>query len=115
MEEFFEYFQIPKIEYKEPGRCVDDNGEICEWYISYDYPSIEPVFFDLLNYYNTLLNGKPLMVDNITEYKLCKALADAILERVKELEKETDVTQEKQDIYDILEDYYCFARRKELS
>ena len=51
MEEFFEYFQIPKIEYKEPGRCVDDAGEICEWYISYDYPSIEPVFFDLLNYY----------------------------------------------------------------
>ena len=86
MEEFFEYFQIPKIEYKEPGRCVDDAGEICEWYISYDYPSIEPVFFDLLNYYNTLLNGTPLMVDNITEYKLCKALADAILERVKELE-----------------------------
>ena len=55
------------------------------------------------------------MVDNITEYKLCKALADVILERVKELEKETDVTQEKQDIYDILEDYYCFSRRKELS
>ena len=104
--EFFEYFDIPKIEYREPGRTVDDNGDVCEWYIDYDYPSAEPVFMDLLNYYNTQLGGTPLSVDNITEYKLCKVLLDAILKRVKEIEVEQGITFEKDDIKEIFTDFY---------
>lgn len=106
LNEFFEYFNIPKIEYREPGRTVDDNGDICEWYIDYDYPSVEPVFMDLLNYYNMQLGGTPLFVDNITEYKLCKVLADAVLKRVLEMSLEGDVEIEKQEIREIFTDYY---------
>lgn len=104
--EFFEYFNIPKIEYREPGRTVDDNGDICEWYIDYDYPSIEPVFMELLNYYNVQLDGDRLSVDNMTEHKLCEVITDAILARVKELSKETDVTMEKADIREIFTDVF---------
>ena len=104
--EFFEYFNIPKIEYREPGRTVDTLGDIAEWYVDYDYPSVEPVFMDLLNYYNTCLGGTPLSVDNITEYKLCKVLTDAVLKRVLEMSLEEDVEMEKQDIREIFTDYY---------
>lgn len=105
-EEFYELFNIPKIEYKQPGRTVDDNNEICEYYIDYQYPPTEPVFFELLNYYNTCLWGKLFNVQDITEFSLCNTLRENIVKRILELSKTQDTSEELQDIYDIFNDYY---------
>lgn len=112
-EEFYELFNIPKIEYTSPGRTVDEDGEICDYYIEKEYPSIEPVFFELLNYYNTSLLGEAFAVEEISEFTLCNALRERIVCRVMELSKTADVSEEIQDIYDILDDYYCFKGEQE--
>lgn len=98
MDKFFEYFEIPKVEYEEPGRDVDDEGNIASWYVTELYPDVEPHVIDLLDYYNTWLNGNPLCIDNITPYKLCKVVCDAVLNKIKAISLVEDVEDYKQDI-----------------
>lgn len=107
-DEFFEFFNIPKIEYKEPGRTVDDNGDICEWYVDYIYPSIEPVFMDLLHYYYGNLHGNKIFISGcIDSYSLCNTLSDAIIGNIKDAEASgLDMSDERADIKEIFEDYY---------
>lgn len=101
---FYETFGINKLEVREPGRTVDNDGEICEWYIDYQYPSIEPVFFDLLNIYEVQYNG-PAFVINITEHNLKQCLIKKILELYNNLEQ--NIKKEfKQDIKDTFVEYY---------
>lgn len=112
-EEFYELFKIPKIEYTSPGRTVDDEGEICDYYIEKEYPSIVPVFFELLNYYATSLGGETFAVEEVSEFTLCNTLREKMVNRVLELSKTADVSEEIQDIYDILEEYYGFEGDQE--
>ena len=104
MDKFFEIFEIPKVEYRTPGRTVDDEGEICEWYVERDYPSIEPVYFDLLNLYEVQYNGVPLTV-NLKEYDLRKTLQDALVKLYEEQTEEIK-SELKADIQEIFKDYY---------
>lgn len=105
MDKFFEIFEIPKIEYRTPGRTYDCEGELCEWYVERDYPSIEPVYFDLLNLYEVQYNGEPLTV-NLKEYDLRKTLQDALVKLYEE-ETDTEIKLElKADIQEIFKDYY---------
>lgn len=108
MNSFYEYFNIPKINYYSPGRTYDSEGNCCEYYIEMCYPSIEPVYFQLLVFYNHYLDGTPLTCTDIDSHSLCNQLTSAILQRVQELEQTQDVLEEKQEVYDIFEDYYCF-------
>lgn len=104
MNKFFEYFNIPKIEYREPSRTW--SGDEVDYYVEYDYPSAEPVICDLINYYNMQLNGKSISIENLTESNLCKTVCMAILARVKELSKTHNVEIEKEDIRAIFIDVY---------
>lgn len=101
---FFEIFEIPKIKYETPGRVEDNDGEICEWYIEEDYPSIEPVFFDLLCYYETYLWGKEKNT-KLNSYELKHDLIKIILEEYNNTEG--DLKKEiKRDIQEIFSDCY---------
>lgn len=108
MNKFFEYFNIPKIEYREPGRVVDDEGELAEWYIDYDYPSVEPVFMDLLHYYYGNLHGNRLFISGAIEpYILCNTLSEAILGLFLDAEeKGLDMSEEKEEVREIFTDFY---------
>ena len=76
--DFFELFEIPKIEYREPARVEDCNGDICEWYVTEDFPSIEPIFFDLLNIYEVQYNGNPIVI-NLTAFDLKNYLQEGLI------------------------------------
>ena len=103
MNRFFEVFEIPKIEYREPGRAVDDDGEVCEWYIDYDYPSIEPVFFDLVNLYNVHYTGREVNCPLI-ETNLKKCIMQSLLDLNDVLDDDLKA-ELKRDIQDIFKDY----------
>lgn len=107
MDEFFEYFNIPKIEYRSPSRTW--SGDEVDYYVEYYYPPVEEVFFDLLNYYNMQLNGEPLTIIGMNETKLCHVLTGAILNRVKEL------GYGKEDIKEIFDEVFSniYERREE--
>lgn len=108
IDEFHESFNIPKIEYKQPGRTVDDDGDICEWYTWEDYPSIQPVFMELLNYYYGNLHGtKIFMSCEITPQNLCCTLVEAIIGNIEDsIKRGINMEDEIQDIRDIFTDYY---------
>lgn len=105
MDKFYEYFNIPKVEYREPGRVYDDDGELCEWYISEEYPSLTPVFFELLHYYYGNLHGDELPLTEMRANTLLETLTTALVERVMLLEQEHDMSDEKNDIKEIILDY----------
>ena len=103
-EEFFKLFEVGKIEYRTPGRTVDDEGEICEWYVEREYPPIEPVFFDLLNLFVQYNYDKTIYCP-LREYSLCLNLVQGLMELHSELNEELK-EELKRDIQDIFTDYY---------
>lgn len=96
---FFELFEIPKVEYKEPSRMVDNNGDICAWYVNEDYPIIEDVFFDLLNLYEVQYNGQ-IISTNLSEYDLKSNLMKCLVNLYDALNDELK-QQLKIDVQDI--------------
>lgn len=109
--QFYELLNIPKIEYTTPGRCVDDDNEICDYYCEYHYPSILPVFFDVLDYYLYYMNGEPFGLREVSTPKLCKKLQNKVVERLLYLSNYHSIEQEQQELYDIFDDYYYFEGR----
>lgn len=115
MDEFYEYFNIDKVEIQTPGRDWSDDG-LSSWYIEKVYPSIEELFFDLLDFYNIELDGMPLKLENITRDSLCELLEDSILARMKQLEKEgKDLKDEKDYVKQLFEDLNSFYVEEELN
>ena len=102
--EFYKLFEIKKIDYKEPGRVVDDNGDICEWYIDKGYPDIEPIFFDLLNIYRVQYSGKEVY-GAYTESNLKKGLMQCLVD-LYQISDDSIKEELKKDIQFEFEDYY---------
>ena len=98
--EFYRIFEIPKIKITLPGRDIDDNGDICSWYVEEVYPDIEPFFFELLDYYNSTQEELYVMELNLTRDNLVKIL----LTRLIDLFKSTQNEEIKQDIQIIFEE-----------
>ena len=102
---FFETFGIERIPYRTPGRTYDDEGELCEWYIEYDYPSIEPVFFDLLNILNVQYQEKKTNFCELNDYNLRLNLVQGLLDLYESLDEELK-GELRQDVYETFHDYY---------
>ena len=103
-DEFFKLFDIKKVEYREPARVEDNNGDLCEWYIEYDYPCIEPVFFDLLNLYEVQYRGREVNCP-LKSYNLKLCLMQSLIDLYNVIEDKLK-EELKRDIQNIFEDYY---------
>lgn len=94
---FYETFNVKKVEYLAPSRTVDEDGEISEYYVEECYPSLDPNFIDLLDFYNAYYKNEGLKLDSYElKYQLCEALLnkcnslegderEAFIEEVKEI------------------------------
>lgn len=103
-DKFYETFNIAKIEYSSPGRTVDGDGEICEWYLDYEYPSIEPVFFDLLNILDVQYNTDKINTF-LNDYDLRLNLVQGLLNLYETLDPELK-EELKRDVKDVFDEYY---------
>ena len=104
-DKFFETFGIEKIPYKTPGRTYDYDGELCEWYIEYEYPSIEPVFFDLLNILNVQYSYDNTIYCELNAYNMRLNLVQGLLDLYESLGEELK-GELRQDVYETFKDYY---------
>ena len=104
-DKFFETFSIEKIPYKTPGRTYDCDGELCEWYIEYEYPSIEPVFFDLLNILNVQYSYDNTIYCELNAYNMRLNLVQGLLDLYESLGEELK-GELRQDVYETFKDYY---------
>ena len=75
-EQFFKVFGIePKI-YKTDGRDIDDNGDVCSWYIEEVYPEItDRKLLELICIYNSFQNDEaslliPFDINNVKDIAL---------------------------------------------
>ena len=78
---FYETFNVKKVEYLAPSRTVDDDGEISVYYIEECYPSLDPNFIDLLDFYT--YHYDDLKLDS---YELKCQLCEALLNKCNSLQ-----------------------------
>jgi len=104
-DKFFETFGIEKIPYKTPGRTYDGDGELCEWYIEYEYPSIEPVFFELLNILTVQYSYDKTIYCELKDYNMRLNLVQGLLDLYESLDSELK-GELRQDVYETFKDYY---------
>lgn len=103
-DEFFKLFEVAKVEYREHGRDVDDEGNLCSWYVDYDYPCIEPVFFDLLNIYEVQYSGREFNCP-LKSYNLKMCLMQCLIDLYNVIDD--DLKQSlKEDVKYTFEEYY---------
>ena len=94
---FYETFNVKKVEYLAPSRTVDEDGEISEYYVEECYPSLDPNFIDLLDFYSSHYDD--LKLDS---YELKCQLCEALLNKCNSLEGE-EREEFIRDVKDIIE------------
>lgn len=97
---FYEIFGVEKTEYLSPSRTVDEDGEISEYYVEECYPSLDPNFMDLLDYYNWNYNKENKI--KVDSFSLKKLLCSELLNTYNSLEGE-ERDKFVQDVKDIIE------------
>lgn len=97
IDKFFEIFKIDKHDYLTPSRTVDEDGEISEFYVEKFYPSLDPNFIDLLDFYT--YHYDDLKLDS---YELKCQLCEALINKCNLLEGE-EREEFIRDVKDIVE------------
>lgn len=101
---FYELFEIDKVEIETPSRVVDDDGDVCEWYIEEQYPNIYPVALELIALMNQYGYMSSFQKDNEAEVE--EELKDTLMNVHWELRKIQKDEEFKNNVRDIINDYF---------
>ena len=102
-DKFYETFDISMIEWEEPARMEDTDGNIAAWYVNKERPSIDPIFMDLLDL-GSCWDEKLLTYKKELKEKLITSLLN-IYNNLNEQEQKVF----KEDVKETFEAYYDFG------
>lgn len=105
-DKFYQIFKLDKVKWREPAREVDDDGNVCAWYINEDYPPFtDQVIVDLI----CLLAEQNINIVGRTRLELIEKLQKACIDKYQSLEiLFSDGQSDKfvQDIRDVFQQVY---------
>lgn len=105
-DKFYKLFKLDKVKWREPAREVDNDGNVCAWYINEDYPPFtDQVIVDLI----CLFERQGIHVVGESRLQLIERLQKACINKYESLEiLFTDGQADKfaQDIRDVFQQVY---------